>query len=94
MDLLKGKSAYVKNVCFEEGVFICNTFAKYTIYNVSWKKSHHKYCKIYPTSTVPSKRKIHRIAEKYKITSSVLDKSEVLKRVFFSVMHGLDLARA
>ena len=75
-------------------MFIRNTFAKYTTHNVSWKKSHHKYRKIYPTSTVPSERKIHRIADMYKITGLVLDKSEVLKLVFFSVMRGLDLARA
>jgi len=38
--------------------------------------------------------KMHGIAEIYKVTGSVPDKSEVLKRVFFSVMRGLDLAGA
>ena len=75
-------------------MFICNTFAKYAMHNVSWKKSHHKYCKTCLTSTLPSKMKMHGIAEIYKVTGSVPDKSEVLKRVFFSVMRGLDLAGA
>jgi hypothetical protein len=99
LDLTEGNSAYVSNVCFEEGVFICITFAKYIIHNVSLKKSDHKYCetyliKFYLTSTVPAKMKMHRIAEIYKVAGSVLDKSAVLKHAFFWVMHGLDLTGA
>jgi hypothetical protein len=43
---------------------------------------------------LPSKRKMRRIAEMYEVTGSVLDKNEVLKYVFFSVMRSLDLAGA
>jgi len=62
LDLMRGKSAYVRNVDFEEIVFISDTFTKYSMHIVSGKKLHHKYSKIYLISTLPSKRKIRRIA--------------------------------
>lgn len=58
----------------EKRALICHTFIMYK----SWK-CHRKFCKKYPTSTVPCKRTVCSIMEKFQMTSSVLDKKKTQK---------------
>lgn len=62
----------------EQRLFSCSAFIEYA----PWKKCYWNFCyKILPVK-VPHSRRVYRIVSTFWITSSVSDKTEILKLVF------------